>query len=173
MGGNEGGGGERWNFFGVRSVVQKSPTDPGSETSTGETFFFLSCSLSASWLYCSYVTACVINLQQIAEIVIAISWSLCRDRPWWGPPLCFFCEYNRAASSATVELWLKQNSPWNEWGFSSDRWDYADATILSNIFKCRKRDATPVHTSRHKKRPSYPLQYWTEVLHCFKRKINR
>lgn len=38
MGGNEGGGGggERWNFFGTRSVVQKSPTDPGSETSTGE-----------------------------------------------------------------------------------------------------------------------------------------
>ncbi|XP_041799927.1 putative monooxygenase p33MONOX [Chelmon rostratus] len=35
MGGNEGGGGERWNFFGTRSVVQKSPTDPGSETSTG------------------------------------------------------------------------------------------------------------------------------------------
>ncbi|KAG7230255.1 hypothetical protein INR49_024359 [Caranx melampygus] len=34
MGGNEGGGGERWNFFGTRSVVQKSPTDPGSETST-------------------------------------------------------------------------------------------------------------------------------------------
>ncbi|XP_029918169.1 putative monooxygenase p33MONOX [Myripristis murdjan] len=37
MGGNEGGGGERWNFFGGRSVVQKSPTDPGSETSTGFT----------------------------------------------------------------------------------------------------------------------------------------
>uniref|UniRef100_A0A3P8TLU8 Putative monooxygenase p33MONOX n=1 Tax=Amphiprion percula TaxID=161767 RepID=A0A3P8TLU8_AMPPE len=35
MGGNEGGGGERWSFFGTRSVVQKSPTDPGSETSTG------------------------------------------------------------------------------------------------------------------------------------------
>ncbi|XP_020502161.1 putative monooxygenase p33MONOX [Labrus bergylta] len=35
MGGNEGGGGERWNFFGTRSVVQKSPTDPGSETGTG------------------------------------------------------------------------------------------------------------------------------------------
>ncbi|KAE8286017.1 putative monooxygenase p33MONOX [Larimichthys crocea] len=35
MGGNEGGGGERWNFFGTRSVVQKSPTDPGSDTSTG------------------------------------------------------------------------------------------------------------------------------------------
>lgn len=38
MGGNEGGGGERWNFFGTRSVVQKSPTDPGSDTSTGERF---------------------------------------------------------------------------------------------------------------------------------------
>ncbi|XP_070692632.1 putative monooxygenase p33MONOX isoform X2 [Pempheris klunzingeri] len=35
MGGNEGGGGDRWSFFGTRSVVQKSPTDPGSETSTG------------------------------------------------------------------------------------------------------------------------------------------
>ncbi|XP_005467839.1 putative monooxygenase p33MONOX [Oreochromis niloticus] len=35
MGGNEGGGGDRWSFFGIRSVVQKSPTDPGSETSTG------------------------------------------------------------------------------------------------------------------------------------------
>ncbi|GLD70036.1 putative monooxygenase p33MONOX [Lates japonicus] len=35
MGGNEGGGGERWSFFGSRSVVQKSPTDPGSDTSTG------------------------------------------------------------------------------------------------------------------------------------------
>lgn len=36
MGGNEGGGGgDRWNFFGTRSVVQKSPTDPGSDTSTG------------------------------------------------------------------------------------------------------------------------------------------
>lgn len=39
MGGNEGGGGgERWSFFGTRSVVQKSPTDPGSETNTGERF---------------------------------------------------------------------------------------------------------------------------------------
>ncbi|XP_071375939.1 putative monooxygenase p33MONOX [Centroberyx affinis] len=37
MGGNEGGGGDRWSFFGTRSVVQKSPTDPGSETSTGFT----------------------------------------------------------------------------------------------------------------------------------------
>ncbi|CAG5991301.1 unnamed protein product [Menidia menidia] len=39
MGGNEGGGGgggvERWSFFGTRSVVHKSPTDPGSDTSTG------------------------------------------------------------------------------------------------------------------------------------------
>lgn len=35
MGGNEGGGGDKWSFFGTRSVVQKSPTDPGSETSTG------------------------------------------------------------------------------------------------------------------------------------------
>ncbi|KAG7517407.1 hypothetical protein JOB18_006872 [Solea senegalensis] len=34
MGGNEGGG-DRWSFFGTRSVVQKSPTDPGSDTSTG------------------------------------------------------------------------------------------------------------------------------------------
>uniref|UniRef100_A0A3P9M7B7 Putative monooxygenase p33MONOX n=1 Tax=Oryzias latipes TaxID=8090 RepID=A0A3P9M7B7_ORYLA len=37
MGGNEGGGGglDKWSFFGTRSVVHKSPTDPGSETSTG------------------------------------------------------------------------------------------------------------------------------------------
>ncbi|XP_034037533.1 putative monooxygenase p33MONOX [Thalassophryne amazonica] len=37
MGGNEGGGGgvEKWNFFGTRSLVTKSPTDPGSETSIG------------------------------------------------------------------------------------------------------------------------------------------
>ncbi|XP_054890042.1 putative monooxygenase p33MONOX [Poeciliopsis prolifica] len=36
MGGNEGGGGpDKWNFFGTRSVVHKSPTDPGSDTSTG------------------------------------------------------------------------------------------------------------------------------------------
>ncbi|XP_024139460.1 putative monooxygenase p33MONOX isoform X1 [Oryzias melastigma] len=37
MGGNEGGGGglDKWSFFGSRSVVHKSPTDPGSETSTG------------------------------------------------------------------------------------------------------------------------------------------
>ncbi|XP_072251943.1 putative monooxygenase p33MONOX isoform X2 [Leuresthes tenuis] len=39
MGGNEGGSGggglDRWSFFGTRSVVHKSPTDPGSETSTG------------------------------------------------------------------------------------------------------------------------------------------
>ncbi|XP_028445776.1 putative monooxygenase p33MONOX [Perca flavescens] len=38
MGGNEGGGGgggEKWSFFGSRPVVQKSPTDPGCETSTG------------------------------------------------------------------------------------------------------------------------------------------
>lgn len=36
MGGNEGGGrgGERWSFFGARPIVQKSPTDPGSETNT-------------------------------------------------------------------------------------------------------------------------------------------
>ncbi|XP_051513506.1 putative monooxygenase p33MONOX [Myxocyprinus asiaticus] len=36
MGGNEGGGqgGERWNLFRVRPIVQKSPTDPGSETNT-------------------------------------------------------------------------------------------------------------------------------------------
>lgn len=36
MGGNEGGGrgGERWSLFGVRPTVQKSPTDPGSETNT-------------------------------------------------------------------------------------------------------------------------------------------
>ncbi|XP_067313202.1 putative monooxygenase p33MONOX [Pseudorasbora parva] len=36
MGGNEGGGrgGERWSLFGVRPIVQKSPTDPGSETNT-------------------------------------------------------------------------------------------------------------------------------------------
>ncbi|XP_034740080.1 putative monooxygenase p33MONOX isoform X2 [Etheostoma cragini] len=38
MGGNEGGGGgggEKWSFFGTRPVVQKSPTDPGCDTSTG------------------------------------------------------------------------------------------------------------------------------------------
>ncbi|XP_041846264.1 putative monooxygenase p33MONOX [Melanotaenia boesemani] len=38
MGGTEGGGGgglERWSLFGTRSGVHKSPTDPGSETSTG------------------------------------------------------------------------------------------------------------------------------------------
>lgn len=36
MGGNEGGGGgDRWSFFGTRSVVQKSPTDPGCETGSG------------------------------------------------------------------------------------------------------------------------------------------
>lgn len=37
MGGNEGGGGrggERWSLFSVRPMVQKSPTDPGSETNT-------------------------------------------------------------------------------------------------------------------------------------------
>ncbi|KAK7137675.1 hypothetical protein R3I94_013353 [Phoxinus phoxinus] len=36
MGGNEGGGrgGERWSLFGGRPIVQKSPTDPGSETNT-------------------------------------------------------------------------------------------------------------------------------------------
>ncbi|XP_023845331.1 putative monooxygenase p33MONOX [Salvelinus sp. IW2-2015] len=41
MGGNEGGGGaggERWSLFGTsRPVVQKSTTDPGSETNTGFT----------------------------------------------------------------------------------------------------------------------------------------
>lgn len=43
MGGNEGGSGgglEKWSFFGTRSVVPKSPTDPGSETSTGEICFY-------------------------------------------------------------------------------------------------------------------------------------
>uniref|UniRef100_A0A3Q0SMH4 Putative monooxygenase p33MONOX n=1 Tax=Amphilophus citrinellus TaxID=61819 RepID=A0A3Q0SMH4_AMPCI len=39
MGGNEGGG-DRWSFFGIRSVVQKSPTDPGSETSTSLQSYF-------------------------------------------------------------------------------------------------------------------------------------
>lgn len=48
MGGNEGGG-DRWSFFGTRSVVQKSPTDPGSETSTGERFALSPA--SESWLY--------------------------------------------------------------------------------------------------------------------------
>ncbi|KAL6479798.1 hypothetical protein MHYP_G00108310 [Metynnis hypsauchen] len=35
MGGNEGGGrgSDRWSLFGVRPVVQKSPTDPGSDSS--------------------------------------------------------------------------------------------------------------------------------------------
>ena len=43
MGGNEGGGGggggggvDRWSFFGPRPVVQKSPTDPGSDSGPGE-----------------------------------------------------------------------------------------------------------------------------------------
>lgn len=55
MGGNEGGGGgERWNFFGTRSVVHKSPTDPGSETSTGERF--IPTPASEFWLYCSIFT---------------------------------------------------------------------------------------------------------------------
>ncbi|TSO15279.1 putative monooxygenase p33MONOX [Bagarius yarrelli] len=37
MGGNEGGGrgGDRWSLFGVRPIVQKSPTDPGSDSSSG------------------------------------------------------------------------------------------------------------------------------------------
>lgn len=49
MGGNEGGGGgERWNFFGTRSVVQKSPTDPGSDSSSGETFTSTSFDFSAA-----------------------------------------------------------------------------------------------------------------------------
>uniref|UniRef100_W5K652 Putative monooxygenase p33MONOX n=1 Tax=Astyanax mexicanus TaxID=7994 RepID=W5K652_ASTMX len=36
MGGNEGGGRglDRWSLFGARPVVQKSPTDPGSDSST-------------------------------------------------------------------------------------------------------------------------------------------
>ncbi|XP_077588333.1 putative monooxygenase p33MONOX isoform X2 [Stigmatopora nigra] len=34
MGGNQGGE-DRWSFFGTRSVVQKSPTHPGSEPNTG------------------------------------------------------------------------------------------------------------------------------------------
>lgn len=38
MGGNEGGrGSDRWSLFGVRPTVQKSPTDPGSDSnSSGE-----------------------------------------------------------------------------------------------------------------------------------------
>lgn len=40
MGGNEGKGGERWNFFGTRSLVHKSPTDPGSESGTGAGKYF-------------------------------------------------------------------------------------------------------------------------------------
>lgn len=40
MGGNEGKGGERWNFFGTRSLVHKSPTDPGSESGTGGGTYF-------------------------------------------------------------------------------------------------------------------------------------
>jgi len=49
MGGNEagtgggagaaaagGGGVDRWNIFGSRPIVQKSPTDPGSDTSPGK-----------------------------------------------------------------------------------------------------------------------------------------
>ncbi|KAG7328869.1 hypothetical protein KOW79_007043 [Hemibagrus wyckioides] len=35
MGGNEGGRGpDRWSLFGVRPTVQKSPTDPGSDSNT-------------------------------------------------------------------------------------------------------------------------------------------
>ncbi|XP_061901911.1 putative monooxygenase p33MONOX [Entelurus aequoreus] len=34
MGGNQGGE-DRWSFFGTRSVVQKSPTHPGTDTGTG------------------------------------------------------------------------------------------------------------------------------------------
>ncbi|XP_077388925.1 putative monooxygenase p33MONOX [Festucalex cinctus] len=34
MGGNQGGE-DRWSFFGTRSVVQKSPTHPGTEPNTG------------------------------------------------------------------------------------------------------------------------------------------
>ncbi|CAL1613343.1 unnamed protein product [Knipowitschia caucasica] len=33
--GNEGGGSDKWTFFGSRPMVQKSPTDPGSDTGTG------------------------------------------------------------------------------------------------------------------------------------------
>lgn len=54
MGGNEGGGGggERWNFFGSRSVVQKSPTDPGSDTSPGETFTSMALDFSITHARC-------------------------------------------------------------------------------------------------------------------------
>lgn len=52
MGGNEGRGGERWNFFGTRSVVQKSPTDPGSDTSTGERY--IPTPASGFWLCCNF-----------------------------------------------------------------------------------------------------------------------
>ncbi|XP_076878049.1 putative monooxygenase p33MONOX [Brachyhypopomus gauderio] len=40
MGGNEGGGRglDRWGLFGMRSSVQKSPTDPGSDSSTSGGF---------------------------------------------------------------------------------------------------------------------------------------
>ncbi|XP_026872527.2 putative monooxygenase p33MONOX [Electrophorus electricus] len=40
MGGNEGGarGLDRWSLFGMRSGVQKSPTDPGSDPSTSGGF---------------------------------------------------------------------------------------------------------------------------------------
>ncbi|KAG9272279.1 putative monooxygenase p33MONOX [Astyanax mexicanus] len=40
MGGNEGGGRglDRWSLFGARPVVQKSPTDPGSDSSTSGGF---------------------------------------------------------------------------------------------------------------------------------------
>lgn len=37
MGGNEGGGGrglDRWSLFDARPTVQKSPTDPGSDSNT-------------------------------------------------------------------------------------------------------------------------------------------
>ncbi|MCJ8733755.1 hypothetical protein PDJAM_G00227170 [Pangasius djambal] len=40
MGGNEGGGRgpDRWSLFGARPTVQKSPTDPGSDSSTSGGF---------------------------------------------------------------------------------------------------------------------------------------
>lgn len=44
MGGNEGGGrGDRWSLFGMRPTVQKSPTDPGSDSNTSGGFNLQSC----------------------------------------------------------------------------------------------------------------------------------
>lgn len=65
MGGNEGKGGERWTFFGTRSLVHKSPTDPGSESGTG-TGTIYTCPMS--------IFAFKIWVNRIQKLVIATSW---------------------------------------------------------------------------------------------------